>query len=82
MLKKSLLKKFQPIQILAIGGFVFLLIASLCSIFMQEEWSGMTIIPYYIIVIPITNIISTIVCIVIFIFPEKHCFLYVLCLSF
>lgn len=76
MLKKSLLKEFQPIQILAIGGFIFSLIASLCSIFMQEEWSGMTIIPYYKIVIPITNIISTIVCIVIFIFPEKHFFLY------
>ena len=51
MIKVGLLKKFQPIQILAIGGFIFLLIASLCSIFMQEEWSGMTIIPYYKIVL-------------------------------
>ena len=76
MLKKSLLKKFQPIQILAIGGFIFLLIASLCSIFMQEEWSGTTLIPYYQIVIPATNIISTIFCVFIFIFPEKHFFLY------
>ena len=43
---------------------------------MQEEWSGTTLIPYYQIVIPATNIISTIFCVFIFIFPEKHFFLY------
>ena len=47
MEKEKKFKKLEPIQYLASGGFVFLLIASLCSIFLQEDWSGTTLIPYY-----------------------------------
>lgn len=75
MEKEKKFKKLEPIQYLASGGFVFLLIASICSIIYQEDWSGTTLIPYYKIVIPAVNWISTIVCVFIFFFPEKHIFL-------
>ena len=73
---KRNLKKLEPIQYLAIGGFVFLLIASYCSIFMQEEWSGNTLVPYYQIVIPAVNIISTILCVFMFLFPKNFIIIY------
>lgn len=76
MKKERLFRNLEPIQYLALGGFVFLLIASFCSIFMQEEWSGTTLVPYYQIVIPAVNIISTILCIFMFFFPKRPFFLY------
>ena len=69
-------KKLEPIQYLALGGFVFLLIASYCSLFFQEEWSGTTTVPYYKIVIPVINIISTILCVFMFLFPKNYIIIY------
>lgn len=69
-------KKLEPIQYLALGGFVFLLIASYCSLFFQEEWSGLTTVPYYQIVIPAINIISTILCVFMFLFPKNLIIIY------
>lgn len=77
MKKKFTLKNYNHIQILALGCFVFTLIAAFCSIAYQDEWSDITIIPYHHIIIPVTHIISTIICFYIFIFPKKQIFLYI-----
>lgn len=73
---KRNLKKLEPIQYLALGGFVFLLIASYCSIFMQEDWAGLTLVPCYKIVIPAVNILSTILCALMFLFPKNLIIIY------
>ncbi len=76
MKKVSFLKNLQPIQYLTLGGFIFLVIAALCSIIFQEEWANITIIPYHNIIIPATNILSAIICFCVFLFPKKEILLY------
>ncbi len=76
MKKVSFFKNLQPIQYLTLGGFIFLVIAAICSIIFQEEWANITIIPYHNIVIPVTHILSAIICFCVFLFPKKEILLY------
>ena len=46
MNKIKFYRNLQPIQYLTLGGFIFLVIASVCSIIFQDEWANITIIPY------------------------------------
>ncbi|MBP5520635.1 MAG: helix-turn-helix transcriptional regulator [Treponema sp.] len=76
MKKVDILRKLEPSQFLAFGGFIILFIASYFNIFKQDEWIGLTIIPYPKYVIPILDIASTLFTICIVIFPKKHFSLY------
>ena len=77
MKKVDFYKNLQPIQYLTFGGFIFLVITSICNFVFRDEWAHVTIIPYHTIVIPVVNIISAIICFFVFLFPKKVIFLYI-----
>ncbi len=70
------LKKLEPIQFIALGGFTLCIIATLCNILIESKWMYYTFIPNSKIVVPCLNIFSAIIAIFIFLFPRKHFFLY------
>lgn len=73
---KEMTKKLVPIQFLAIGGFLLSLIAGICNILIESRWMYYTLIPNPKIVIPIANIVSAIITILMFLFPRKYFFSY------
>lgn len=80
MKKVNFFRNLQPIQYLTLSGFLFLAIASICSIAFQEEWAHITIIPFHTIVIPAIHIISSIICFCVFLFPKKEILLHIILL--
>ena len=70
MEKVSIFKRFLPIQFLAFGGFLLSFLSFFCNIFVLSPLISISFIPQPQITIPVVNIISCIICILVLIFPK------------
>ena len=76
MEKVSILKRFLPIQFLAFGGLLLSFLSFFCNIFVLSPLMSISFIPQPQITIPVVNIISCIICILVLIFPKTNFFQY------
>ena len=76
MEKVSIFKRFLPIQFLAFGGFLLSFLCFFCSVFVLGPLMSISFIAQPQITIPVVNIISCIICILVLIFPKAIFFQY------
>ena len=76
MEKVSIFKRFLPIQFLAFGGFLLSFLSFFCNIFVLSPLMSISFIPQPQITIPVVNVISCIICVLVLIFPKTIFFQY------
>lgn len=77
---KYMRKSLSPTKILAIGAMIILFSACFCSIFLEPPLFNPTLLPYPELSVPIINVFSFVLALVIFFFPNLYILQYIVLL--